>query len=78
MKDYTGRLNVQLIKDIKYLLLYSCVTVVSAFFLCTRLCQLFFRYDRASFFPCTAVSRFFHVRPSTHAPTRVPIDVEDI
>ena len=32
-------------------------------FLCTRPYQLFCRYGRASFFPCTAVPRFFPVRP---------------
>ena len=33
--NITGRLNVPLIQDIKYLLLYSCVTAVSAFFVYT-------------------------------------------
>ena len=42
---------------------HSVCTAVSAFFLCTRPCQLFCRYGRASFFSCTAVARFFPVRP---------------
>ena len=54
--NITGRLNVELLKAIKYLLLYSCVTAVSAFFLYTRPCQLFFLSG-------TAVLAFFPVRP---------------
>ena len=41
---------------------YSCLWPCQHF-LCTRPYQLFCQYGRASFFPCTAVPRFFPVRP---------------